>query len=369
MQVSELLQEFMMVPAPSGYETEMAVKMKGYFEKFCDRTEVDLLGNCIGTFEGSDDTLPTLMIFGHMDSLGMIVRKVEENGYVRVDRLGGLPEKVLPGTEFSVRSEDGKWHPAVLGPKSHHVTPTEEKYQVDKIASLALDLGAGSKAEVHEMGIFTGCPAVYKPRVNRLAGGRISGTAIDNRGACACLVKLAELLAKDRPRCRVALVGTVQEEFNLRGAMMAARTVKPDIAIGLDVTLAGDTIDLNHYFDAALGEGPCVQLYTFHSRGTLNGNLVHEPLFHLIRDTATQKGIPLQRTTGLGMLTDASYLQLEGMGVAVADMGFATRYTHTPVETCDPEDIHQLAVLVGHVARGIDGKFFPGRLELPGESN
>ncbi len=362
MNVSELLQEFMMVPAPSGYEHEMAEKMKQYFSKYCDYVKTDHLGNCIGTIEGKVSGLPVLMVFGHMDSLGMIIRKVEKNGYVRVDRLGGLPEKVLPGTEFLVRNETGEWFPAVMGPKSHHVTPAEEKYHVDKIASLALDLGASNAQEIQEMGIYTGCPAVYKPRFNLLKNGLISGTFVDNRGACACLVKLAELLQEHRPDCTVVLVGTVQEEFNLRGAMMAARTVKPDIAIGIDVTLAGDTTDLSGYFDTQVGAGPCVQLYTFHSRGTLNGNLAHGPLFHLVRDIAQEKELRLQRTTGLGMLTDASYLQLEEKGVAVVDMGFATRYTHTPVETCDPQDIEELAELISHVATKVDKSFQMGRL-------
>jgi len=319
-------------------------------------------GNCIGIFHGKDESLPRLMIFGHMDSLGMIVRKVEPDGYVRCDRLGGLPEKVLPGTDFLVRTEEGKWIPAVMGPKSHHITPPEEKYHVDKIAALALDLGASSAEQVYDMGIHVGCPVVYRPRAQVLANGLVTGTAIDNRGACACLVRIAELLHENRPDCTVALVGTVQEEFNLRGAMMAARTVKPDISIGLDVTLAGDTVDLNHYFENSLGKGPCIQLYTFHSRGTLNGNIAHEPLFKLVKQTAEKNEIPLQRTTGLGMLTDSSYIQLEGMGVAAVDMGFATRYTHTPVETCDPADMEQLSQLVAYTASEIDANFKLGRL-------
>lgn len=362
MDISALLQRLMMIPAPSGYEQEMAAEMQDYLRKYCDEVQLDLLGNCIGMIRGKKEDMPKMMIFGHMDSLGMVVRKVEEDGYVRVDRLGGLPEKVLPGTEFIIRSEDGRWHPAVMGPKSHHVTPPEEKYIVDKITSLALDLGTVSAEEVYRMGIYTGCPAVYKPRTAVLQNGRVAGTSIDNRGACACLIRIAELLSESRPDCTVFLVGTVQEEFNLRGAMMAARTVRPDMAIGLDVTLAGDTKDLNHYFDTSLGKGPCIQLYTFHSRGTLNGNLAHEPLFRLVRDTAKKKGMPLQRTTGVGMLTDASYLQLEGKGVAAVDMGFATRYTHTPVEICDPKDLEDLSVLVAQTALSVKADFHLGRL-------
>lgn len=362
MEMKELLKEFMMVPAPSGYEALMAEKLIAYFKKYCDSVEMDRSGNVIGKIEGKHPEYPALMVFGHMDSIGMIVRKVLSDGFIKVDRLGGLPEKVLPGTEFIVRSEDGKWYPAILGPKSHHITPASEKYVVDTIDKLALDIGCVSKEEVNAMGIYTGCPAVYKPRVNELANGRISGTFIDNRGACAAIVRIAELLHENRPDCTVYIVGTVQEEYNLRGAMMAARTVKPDIAIGIDVTLAGDTPDMDHYFDNTVGAGPGVQLYTFHGRGTLNGNLAHEPLFKLICRKAEDENIRIQRTTGLGMLTDASYLQLEGMGVACMDVGFATRYTHTPVETCDPDDIEELSQLVSSVAQSIDDYFHIGRL-------
>lgn len=362
MELKSILQELMMVPAPSGYEQEMVAKMKQYFDEYCDEVEIDLLGNVIGNFKGSNSDYPTVMIFGHMDSLGMIVRKIEDDGYIRVDRLGGVPEKVLPGMECVIRNEEGKWYPGVIGPKSHHVTPADEKYKVDTIDALALDIGAKSRKEVEDMHIFTGCPVVYKPRVNWLNNGLISGTFVDNRGACTCLIDIARQLNQERPTCNVSLVATVQEEFNLRGAMMAARTVKPDVAIGLDITFDGDTVDLKSRFDATLGGGPCVQLYTFHSRGTLNGNLAHEPLFKKIKETAEKTGMPLQRTTGLGMLTDSSYIQLEGKGVATIDMGFAARYTHTPVETCDPKDLEQLAELVSMLVREIDRKFELGRL-------
>ena len=135
------------------------------------------------------------------------------------------------------------------------------------------------------------------------------------------------------------------------------------MAVMMDVTLAGDTPDLASRYDDSLGGGACVSLYSFHGRGTLNGNLAHEPLARRIRDTAAAHGIPLQRTTGVGMLTDGSYIQLEGAGVATVDMGFATRYAHTPVETCNPGDIEQLAQLLTFTAAGMDAGFRLGRLD------
>ena len=77
MKVTELLEEFMQVPAPAGYEHEMAARLTGYFERYCGGVTRDRLGNVIGTVEGTDPSLPSMMVFAHMDSIGMIVRKVD----------------------------------------------------------------------------------------------------------------------------------------------------------------------------------------------------------------------------------------------------------------------------------------------------
>ncbi len=357
MEMASLLRDLMLTPAPSGYEREMAYKMAAYLKPFAESVAIDRVGNVIAKIPGRDPNLPRAMVFGHMDQLGFIVRKVESDGFLQVDRLGGIPEKVLPGLQLLIRSEDGAWHPGVFGPKAHHATPAEEKYKVEPVTSLFLDLGARSAEEVFEMGIHVGCPAVYKPAFEMLRGGRVTGTSVDNRGACAALIGIAERLHTDPPAGDVFLVATVWEEFNLRGAMMAARTVKPDLAVMLDVTLAGDTHDLKSRFDDVLGGGPCVTLFSFHGRGTLNGTLPHEPLFRLAKDAAAAEAIPLQRFAALGIITDAAYLQLEQDGVACLEMGFPARYTHTPVEVCDVGDIEKLAKLVASMTRRITPNF------------
>lgn len=357
MTTKEILKDFMLTSAPSGYEKEMAYKLKAYLEEYAEEVSIDRVGNVIAKMPGTNPDAPRAMIFGHMDQLGFIVRKVEADGFIQVDRLGGIPEKVLPGLEVVIRSEDGKWHPGVFGPKAHHATPAEEKYKVDLVTSLFIDVGATSAEQVHAMGIYVGCPVVYKPACQDLIGSRLTGTAVDNRGACACLVEIARLLKQNPPSCDVYLVGTVWEEFNLRGAMMAARTVKPDIAISLDVVLDGSTKDLSTKFEDCMGKGPAVGLYSFHGRGTLNGTLPHEPMFKLAKSTAADEGIALQRFASLGILTDSAYIQLEGSGVACLEMGFPARYTHTPVEVCDVNDIDQLAALCAGMMRRVDEKF------------
>ena len=163
--------------------------------------------------------------------------------------------------------------------------------------------------------------------------------------------------AAARPEQEVFLVGTVQEEFNLRGAMLAARVLKPDIAIALDVALAGDTPDLSGRFPVKLGGGPVVSLYNFHGRGTLNGTIAHRGLADLAIRAAKEADIPLQRFASTGILTDSAYVQLENEGIAALDLGFPARYTHTPVEACNPEDIEQLARLIREMLGGMDETF------------
>ena len=357
MDFTKTLKDFMLTPGPSGYESKIAYKLKDRLEPLCDELYLDRVGNVIAKIAGTGENLPRTMVFAHTDQLGFIVRRIEDDGYIQVDRLGGIPEKVLPGLKLSIRAEDGTWHKGVFGPKAHHATPPEEKYKVDFVTSLFVDIGAKSAEEVHQLNIFPGCPVIYAPQFEQLQGNRVTGTAVDNRGGCTALVGIAENLFTNRPSCDVYLVGTVWEEFNLRGAMMAARSVKPDLAIMMDVTLAGDTHDLSSRFEDKLGRGPCVQLYSFHGRGTLNGTLPHEPLFKLCKQTAMDENIPLQRFAALGIITDAAYLQLEQEGVAILEMGFPARYTHTPVEVCDTGDIERLSDLVSAMMRRIDDTF------------
>ena len=354
MDLKQRLKTYMTTPAPSGYESEMAYRLKNDLTPLCDEVRLDRLGNCIAKIQGVKPELPRAMVFGHMDQIGFIVRKIEANGYIQVERLGGIPEKVLAGLEVMLRSEDGTWYPGVIGLKSHHATPPEEAGKVEKLADIRMDMGAKSKDEVTGLGIQVGCPVIYKPSFTELAGNRVSGTAVDNRGGCACLVRIAEQLREQRPQCDVYLVGTVWEEFNMRGGMLAAREIKPEIAISLDVSLAGDTADLANRYDDVLGGGPCVQLY---SRGTHNGTLAHAPLFRHALESARRTGRNLQRFASMGMLTDLSHVQLEGRGIASLEMCFPVRYTHSPVETCDLEDIEGLSRVITEMMRSIDSTF------------
>ena len=355
--MKEILKKFMLTPAPSGYESLMAYSLSEALKEYTSEVSIGRMGNVTAHFPGSDSGAPRVMVLAHMDQLGFIVRKVERGGFIQVDRMGGIPEKVLPGLNVIIRTENGDWIDGVIGTKAHHAASADEKYKVDPVTSLYFDIGASSREEVNEMGIYVGCPAVYRPSFTELQNGLVSGTAIDNRGSCACLVDIAKRLAENPPEADTYLVGSVWEEFNIRGAVFAARDIQPDVVIALDVTLSGDTADLSSRYETKLGEGPAVNLYSFHGRGTLNGTLAHEPLYKLVRETAAMNNIPLQRFAGVGLLTDLAYVQMEGKGAAALDIGFPARYTHTPVETASIADLESMSALVAAAVGRINKDF------------
>jgi putative aminopeptidase FrvX len=337
------LEELMLIPGLSGHEARVAAAIAARLRAMGHAPAGDRLGNLSVTLPGAPGA-PRVLIFTHMDQLGFVVRKVEESGLIRLERLGGVPERALLAQAVVLATERGDI-PGVIGMKSHHATTPEEKSRVVPYMELHVDAGFASRAEAEAAGVRIGTPVTYAPRVLPLAGTRLAGTAIDDRAGCAVLLALAERLKGQGPT--VTLVWSVQEEFNLRGVLPAAQAARPDIALQIDLILATDTPDMAHRGDVALGGGPAMSLYSFHGRGTLNGVIPHPALVRAFEATAAALGMPLQRSAHTGALTDLSYVQFLGdTGVACLDLGFPCRYTHSALEVVDTADLDALAALV-----------------------
>jgi putative aminopeptidase FrvX len=352
--IEKYLSDVAMIPALAGHEQKMAAYMRKEFETLNYPTKIDTFGNVIAKLEGKDKYAPVIMVFAHMDSLGFLVRYIEEDGFIRIERLGGIPEKVLPATAIQVQCRDGSMVDGVIGVKAHHITPAEEKYVVDKYMNLFVDIGAKSKEEVLELGINIGSPIVYKPKFQKLLGTRVLMSHVDDRGGCTTVLELANLLKDNPQESTIYLVGTVQEEYNLRGAMMAARTIKPDIAISIDGGGGNDTPNMKGSGDVKCGHGPTMSLYNFHGRGTLNGTIPHPAMVRLFEEAAERIGISFQRSAKIGGLTDLAYVQLEGKGVYAIDVGYPGRYTHSPCEFVDMSDLEKLSLWVFDVLKNIN---------------
>lgn len=351
-----LLAELMLIPGLSGHEGRVRRYLKQRLAALDLSTRTDGLGNLIATLPGEAGA-PSVMLFTHMDQLGFVVRKIEANGLIRVERLGGVPERALASQAVLLCVGEGKDVPALIANKSHHATTPEEKYKVVPYMDLYIDAGFAAAAEAAAAGVRIGTPVVYRPNVIELANGRLAGTSVDDRAGCAVIVAVAEKLAAWLRHPTVHFVFSVQEEFNLRGALTAAQALKPDIAIQLDLLLATDTPDMGYRGDVTLGGGPAMSLYSFHGRGTLNGTIPHPALVALFDATAEALGMPLQRSAHTGALTDSSYVQLVGSGVASIDLGFPMRYSHSSLEVVDLADLEALTALLVAGIGAIDPTF------------
>ncbi len=354
--LTKLTKELMLVPGLSGYETRVRKRLANEMKSLGFETTTDRLGNLACTLLG-DAKAPSVMLFAHMDQLGFIVRKIEANGWIRLERLGGVPERALASQEVLICVGEGRDVPGIIANKSHHATAPEEKYKVVPYQDLYVDAGFASAEAAVAAGVNVGSPIVYAPRAFEMSGGLLAGTSIDDRAACAVMVEVARAL-KAKPRNpTVHFVFSVLEEFNLRGAVTAAQVLKPDIAIQLDLLLATDTPDMGHRGDVRLGGGPAMSMFSFHGRGTLNGTIPHPALIKLFEKSAASLKMNLQRSAHIGALTDSSYVQLVGGGVAAIDLGFPCRYTHSSLEVCDPGDLVELSGLLVDALSRIDGEF------------
>lgn len=350
----QTLEDLTRLPAPSGYESEVANYIAAHAKAKDMQVEIDTLGNVICRLNQLP-VGPRVAVVAHMDEIGFVVRKIEEEGFLRVVRLGGIEEKSLAGKEVLVLTEQGEKIPGVIGIKAHHLVKPEEKYVVTKVEEIYIDVGTESREETQKLGIKVGCPVVFS-RTFFCCGQRIFANSLDNRGGCAVLLEILASVNIKKLQAEVYLIGSVQEEFSLRGVLPAVRLVKPDLLICLDISPACDTPDLKGFSDVVLGGGPTMNTYTFHGRGTLAGLIPSRSVVRWVMEVAEKESIPLQRNVFFGGLTDVSFAQLEHSGIPAIDLGFATRYTHSPVEVCDLRDLLRLKDLVLALLYRVDEK-------------
>ncbi len=168
-----LLTELALIPGLSGHEGRIRRAIAAKLQSFGLATRTDRLGNLIATIEGDPGT-PSVMLFTHMDQLGFVVRKIEADGFVRVERLGGVPERALASQAVLLCVGEGRDRAGVIANKSHHATQPDEKYKVVPYQDLYIDAGFSSRDEVLAAGVDIGTPVVYRPHVMALGDTELS---------------------------------------------------------------------------------------------------------------------------------------------------------------------------------------------------
>lgn len=333
------LQTLCSLGAPSGHEDLI---VRTLFDHFVGRgfsPEVDRLGQVSVTILGTDPAANRTLVSAHLDQLGLVVSNVREDGFVKFVRLGGVPERVLPGTRITINTRSGNV-PGVVGLKSHHLTPAEDKYKALPTSELYLDVGAQSVDEVAKLGITIGDPCCYEYHWTDLANGRFSTVSLDDRLGVVALLALVDRLVDQERAGNLHIAFTTQEEFHVRGTLALVEKYNPDIVINVDVSPACDTPELSGVSAVSLGGGPVINRLSFHGRGTLGGLIPHPALLEAAEQAALAASTKYQYEVIIGLINDAAFVPMSSAkGIAAIGISIPVRYTHSPVETGELSDL------------------------------
>lgn len=300
----------------SGFEDDVRSYLIREARPYADSIRVDAMGNLILFKKGAKSTGNKLMLCAHMDEVGMIIRSVTEEGYLKFSFVGGVDRRVAIGKRVLVGPEKV---PAVVGIKAYHLVSRDEEKSVPKADAMYLDLGAKEKADAEQL-VKPGDCAVFDSDCVEFGNGFFKAKAIDDRVGCAIMLAL---LREELP-LDVTFVFTVQEEVGTRGAFGAAFSVTPEIALVLETTTAADIPSTQeHQRVCSPGKGPVIPYMD-------GGTIYDRALFERLRALAQEHQIPWQTKHYISGGTDARAIQRTKQGVRVAGLAAAIRYLHAP---------------------------------------
>ena len=334
-------------PSPTGFELPGLRKWADYVRQLADRVENDAYGTAWATIDGSAVKPRRIMLEAHADEIGFIVKHINKDGFLRLDRIGDSDSATARGRRLYLLGDKGPVA-GVIGNTAIHLRKEVKEEKVPQIHELYVDVGASNASDVRELGLRVGHPAVYAERAEEFGKHRIVGRALDNRIGGFIIARVLANVVERRAACAstVLAVNAVQEEIGGHGARMIAHRLNPDVCVVLDVTHATDTpgIEVERHGEVKLGGGPSI------THGTAN----HPRVVQRIIDVAEHHGIPLQHESSArhtGTDTDSVFNVRDGIPSALVSLPL--RYMHSVVEIADLRDIEQTILLLTHVVLSV----------------
>ncbi len=335
MTLNETLEQLSNACGVTGRENEVRDLMIRLMTPYADEIVVDKLENVIAIKKGKSNA-PKIMLAAHMDEVGLMVKTITKDGFLQFTKMGGIDDRILPAQKVTVFSRKGAF-PGIIGSKPPHIQKEEERKKITAFDELFIDIGAESKEDAIALGVAVGDPVGFDIKYVPLGRDVVIGKAFDNRAGCVTMVEALKLMEKTD--YTVCAVGTVQEEVGLRGAATAAFGVDPDLAIVLDVTIAGDVPGVREFDTTVkMGEGPALTISD-------SGLITHPKILRWLLDTAEEEKIPFQLETGLLGSTDAARISITRQGIPSGNISIPTRYIHSPVGMLCLKDIENSAKL------------------------
>lgn len=335
------LMDLLDTSSPSGMEKEIQLLWLDYMKDFSHKIESDNIGNAYAILNPDADF--KVMLAAHGDEIGFMVKRIDSNGFIFLEKLGGISPKIAIGMKIKFLGK--KEIIGVVGANAEHHGGVKENL---KINDIYVDCGFKDKESAKKY-LNIGDMAVYKRETEILQENRVSGKALDNKTGSFIIAEVMRNLAKENFKIGVYAVNTSTEETNQGGAYFAGSQINPDMAIVCDVTFATDYpgVDTDVNGEFALEDGPVLA----------KGSPINLKINSELEKSATELGIKLQyeltpRSTG----TDADTIKYTGKGVPIALVSLPIRYMHSPVETASFYDIEDEINLLTHFILNLDPK-------------
>ncbi len=334
-------------PSPVGHETRGQRVWLDYAKQFADETFSDAYGNCVAVLNKGGS--PRLMLAGHADEIAMAVNYINDEGYLYVRKMGGVDAAITKAQRVVIHTRNGPVK-GVVGNVAPHLMNEDKEAKLPKIHDLFIDIGVSNRKEAQKL-VQIGDPITLNDEFDLLRNDLAVARAFDNRIGTFAVAETLRLLkeSKTKLHAEVCAVSNVQEEVGLLGARQIAYSLKPDVALVVDVTHATDypTVSKAQHGDIKAGKGPAIT----------HGGCNHPEVVTRIEAVAKAKKIPLQHeamssTSG----TDTDVIFWTRGGIASALISLPNRYMHSPVEVVSLKDLELipqlLAAFVASLKRG-----------------
>ena len=343
-----LLKELTESDGVAGYEADTRRVIKKHFEPLGQILE-DKLGSLICRKKSLTQE-PKVILVGHMDEIGFMVKLITKEGFVRFTTLGGWWDQVLLGHRVRIRTNEGNIL-GVIGAKPPHLLSQEERKKVYEKKDMYIDIGATSQQEVEDAGVRVGDPVIPVSEFAVLPDVKAyMAKAFDDRVGCALVITVLQSLMEMEHPNAVFGVATVQEEIGARGATTSVEVINPDVAIILETDIAGDVPGIKPEESATkLGGGPTLVAYDARMIPNLK-------LRDTVIDVAKKLNISLQMSAIEGGATDGGPIHLHKTGVPTVVLGVPTRHIHSHNTVLRRDDFDHTAALVTALVQALDKK-------------
>ncbi|SDH72551.1 M42 family metallopeptidase [Alteribacillus bidgolensis] len=327
-ETQEMFKTLTELPGAPGFEHDVRNYLKSELEKYSDNIVQDKLGSIFGVKKGTSSG-PKVMVAGHMDEVGFMVKSINKKGLIRFETLGGWWSQVLLAQRVQVMTGNGPVV-GVIGSTPPHLLEEAQRKKPMPLKKMYIDIGADDKKDAENIGIKPGqqivpiCP--FTPMANKK---KILAKSWDNRyGVGLSIDLLKELYGKDHPNILYS-GATVQEEVGLRGAATSSQMIDPDIFYALDASPANDATGGKDAF-GHLGKGALLRIFD-------RTMVTHHGMREFVLDTAETNDIPYQYFVSKGG-TDAGRVHMANAGVPSAVIGVCSRYIHTSASILHIDD-------------------------------